>query len=291
MEKYIEKAHVLIEALPYIKRFYGKTVVVKYGGGAMTDETIKQKVIEDIVLMKLVGMKPVVVHGGGKAITQMLDDLGIKTQFVDGMRVTDKKTAEVAEMVLSGNISKQIVQTIQAHGINAVGINGKDANTFRAVKRLVNGKDVGFVGDIVSVNTSLVDSLIEHDFIPVIAPVGTDDQGSTYNINADFAASAVAGALQAEKLVFLTDVEGILKDIGNPDSIIRRISAGKAQRLINDGIIAGGMIPKTLCCIDGISRGVKSVHILDGRIEHSLLLEVFTNKGVGTMITQNEDEK
>jgi acetylglutamate kinase len=207
------------------------------------------------------------------------------------MRVTDKKTAEVAEMVLSGNISKQIVQTIQAHGINAVGINGKDANTFRAVKRLVNGKDVGFVGDIVSVNTSLVDSLIEHDFIPVIAPVGTDDQGSTYNINADFAASAVAGALQAEKLVFLTDVEGILKDIGNPDSIIRRISAGKAQRLINDGIIAGGMIPKTLCCIDGISRGVKSVHILDGRIEHSLLLEVFTNKGVGTMITQNEDEK
>jgi acetylglutamate kinase len=291
MEKYIEKAHILIEALPYIKRFYGKTVVVKYGGSAMTDETIKQKVIEDIVLMKLVGMKPVVVHGGGKAITQMLDDLGMKTQFVDGMRVTDKKTAEVAEMVLSGNISKQIVQTIQAHGINAVGINGKDANTFRAVKRLVNGKDVGFVGDIVSVNTSLVDSLIEHDFIPVIAPVGTDDQGNTYNINADFAASAIAGALRAEKLVFLTDVEGILKDIDDPDSIIRRISAGKAQRLIDDGIIAGGMIPKTLCCIDGISKGVKSVHILDGRIEHSLLLEVFTNKGVGTMITQNEDEQ
>lgn len=291
MEKYIEKAHILIEALPYIKRFYGKTVVVKYGGSAMTDETIKQKVIEDIVLMKLVGMKPVVVHGGGKAITQMLDDLGMNTQFVDGMRVTDKKTAEVAEMVLSGNISKQIVQTIQAHGINAVGINGKDANTFRAVKRLVNGKDVGFVGDIVSVNTSLVDSLVEHDFIPVIAPVGTDDQGNTYNINADFAASAIAGALKAEKLVFLTDVEGILKDIDDPDSIIRRISAGKAQQLIDDRIIAGGMIPKTLCCIDGINKGVKSVHILDGRIEHSLLLEVFTNKGVGTMITQNEDEQ
>jgi acetylglutamate kinase len=289
MEEYIEKAHILIEALPYIKRFYGKTVVVKYGGSAMTDESIKMKVIEDIVLMKLVGMKPVIVHGGGKKITELLDLLGMPTSFVDGMRVTDKKTAEIAEMVLSGNISKQIVQTIQNHGINAVGINGKDANTFRAVKHFVNGKDVGFVGDIVSVQTSLVDSLIENDFIPVIAPVGTDQEGNTYNINADFAASAIAGALEAEKLVFLTDVEGILRDIHDSSSIIRRISAADAQDLIDTGVIAGGMIPKTLCCIDGINKGVRSVHILDGRIGHSLLLEVFTNKGVGTMITQNKE--
>nr|MDA3835429.1 acetylglutamate kinase [Spirochaetales bacterium] len=193
MEQYIEKAKVLIEALPYIKRFYEKIVVVKYGGSAMTDKTIKDKVIEDIVLMKLVGMKPVIVHGGGNAITTMLKRLGIKTQFVDGMRVTDKETAEVAEMVLSGNISKQIVQTLQSHGINAVGINGKDADTFQAAKRLVNGKDIGFVGDIVAVNTMLVDSLIKNDFIPVISPVGTDRSGNTYNINADFAASAIAG--------------------------------------------------------------------------------------------------
>jgi acetylglutamate kinase len=289
MERYIEKANVLIEALPYIKRFYEKIVVVKYGGSAMTDERIKEKVIEDIVLMKLVGMKPVIVHGGGNAITSMLERLGKKTEFIDGMRVTDKETAEIAEMVLSGNINKHIVQTLQNHGINAVGINGKDANTLQAQKRLVNGRDTGFVGDIVKVETSLVSSLIAHDFIPVIAPVGTDAQGNTYNINADFAASAIAGALQAEKLVFLTDVEGIMKDIHDPGSIIRKIGSLSAQRLIDEGIIAGGMIPKTLCCIDGIEKGVKSVHILDGRTEHSMLLEIFTNKGIGTMITSQEE--
>ncbi len=290
MEKYIEKANVLIEALPYIKRFYGKIVVVKYGGSAMTDEYIKEKVIEDIVLMKLVGMKPVIVHGGGKKITAMLAKLGKTTEFKHGMRVTDKETAEIAEMVLSGSINKQIVHTLQSHGINAVGINGKDANTLQAEKHLVNGEDVGFVGYIKKVNPSLVTSLIENDFIPVIAPIGTDEAGHTYNINADFAASAVAGALSAEKLVFLTDVEGIMKDINDKDSIIRRIGAKSATALIEDGTIAGGMIPKTLCCIDGIEKGVKSVHILDGRIEHSMLLEVFTNKGIGTMITSEENE-
>lgn len=290
MEQYIEKANVLIEALPYIKRFYGKIVVVKYGGSAMTDKSIKDKVIEDIVLMKLVGMKPVIVHGGGEAITTMLKRLGKKTEFIDGLRVTDKETAEIAEMVLSGNINKQIVQTLQNHGINAVGINGKDANTFQTKKRMVNGKDVGFVGDIVEVSTLLVSSLIQNDFIPVIAPVGTDKLGNTYNINADFAASAIAGALKAEKLVFLTDVEGILKDVDDTDSIIRRIGARSALKLIDEGVITGGMIPKTLCCIDGIEKGVKSVHILDGRIEHSMLLEVFTNKGIGTMITSEEDQ-
>lgn len=285
MERYIEKANILIEALPYIKRFYEKIVVVKYGGSAMTDERIKEKVIEDIVLMKLVGMKPVIVHGGGNAITNLLQRLGKETKFIDGLRVTDKETAEVAEMVLSGSINKQIVQTLGMHGISAVGINGKDANTLQTVKKCIDGKDVGFVGQIVSVDTRLISSLISNDFIPVIAPVGADMEGNTYNINADFAASAVAGALKAEKLVFLTDVEGIMKDVGDPSSIIRRIDAASAMALIDQGIIAGGMIPKTLCCIDGIEKGVGSVHILDGRIEHSMLLEIFTNKGIGTMIT------
>ena len=290
MEKYIGKAKVLIEALPYIKRFSGKTVVIKYGGSAMEDERQKALVIQDIVLMKLVGMKPVVVHGGGKAISSMMSRLGKKSRFVSGLRVTDAETAEIAEMVLSGNINKQIVQSIQNHGINAVGINGKDANTFIAEKALVDGMDVGFVGSIVSTNTSLVQSLIDNDFIPVIAPIGTDSEGNTYNINADYAASAIAGALKAQKLVFLTDVEGILTDIGNPESIIRRISVREAEALIADGTISGGMIPKAECCIDGIRKGVDSVHILDGRIQHSMLLEIFTNKGIGTMITTEEAE-
>lgn len=290
MQEYIQKANVLIEALPYIKRFYEKIVVVKYGGSAMTDEKIKDKVIEDIVLMKLVGMKPVIVHGGGKAITSMLERLNKKTEFIDGMRVTDRETAEIAEMVLSGNINKHIVQTLQNHGINAVGINGKDANTLQAEKKLFDSRDLGFVGEITRVNPQLISSLISSDFIPVIAPVGTDEEGNTYNINADFAAAAVAGALQAEKLVFLTDVEGIMKDVHDPASIIRRIDAQRAKELIEQKVIQGGMIPKTLCCIDGIEKGVKSVHILDGRTEHSMLLEIFTNKGIGTMITSTKGD-
>lgn len=285
METSIEKAKILIEALPYIKRFYGKIVVVKYGGSAMTNDHIRELVIEDIILMKLVGMRPVIVHGGGNAITNLLTRLGKETQFIDGIRITDKETAEVAEMVLSGNINKHIVQSIQNHGINAVGINGKDANTLQAKKKFMNGKDVGFVGEIIKVNPELVRSLIENDFIPVIAPVGTDNEGNTYNINADYAASAIAGALEAQKLVFLTDVEGILKDVSNPASIIRRLQVDEATAYIEDGTISGGMIPKTHCCIDGIQKGVKSVHILDGRIQHSMLLEIFTNSGVGTMIT------
>ena len=285
MQKTIEKAKVLIEALPYIRSFNGQIVVIKYGGSAMTDETIKDLVIQDIVLMKLVGMRPVIVHGGGNAITDLLTRLGKETTFIDGLRVTDKETAEIAEMVLSGSINKQIVQAIQNHGVQAAGISGKDGNTFQAEKKLVKGHDVGFVGEIVHTDTSLVRSLIDNDFIPVIAPVGTDSTGNTYNINADYAASAIAGALQAQKLVFLTDVEGIMKDVKDPDSIIRRVTAEQARGYIEDGTIRGGMIPKTLCCIDGIEKGVKSVHILDGRIEHSMLLEIYTNNGIGTMMT------
>jgi len=286
MKREIEKANVLIEALPYIRRFAGSIVVVKYGGSAMVDDDIKMSVIQDIAMMKRIGMKPVVVHGGGNAITQLLDRLGKKTQFVDGLRVTDAETAQVAEMVLSGTISKELVQCLQAQGINSVGINGKDGDTLIARKKLTNGKDLGYVGEVVQVNTTLLNALMSNDFVPVVAPVGTDSASNTYNINADYAASAIAGALHAQKLVFLTDVEGILRDKDDPDSIFRRLTLSETEAYISDGTISGGMIPKAQCCMEGIRQGVQSVHILDGRIPHSLLLEIFTNEGIGTMMTR-----
>jgi len=284
MKREIEKASVLIEALPYIRRFAGSIVVVKYGGSAMVDNDIKMSVIQDIAMLKRIGIKPVVVHGGGNTITQLLDRLGKKSQFVDGLRVTDAETAQVAEMVLSGNISKELVQCLQSQGINAVGINGKDGDTLVAVKKLSDGKDLGFVGEVSKVNTGLLETLIANDFVPVVAPVGTDSLGNTYNINADYAASAIAGALHAQKLVFLTDVEGILRDRNDPDSILRHLTLAEAEAFIADGTISGGMIPKAQCCMDGIRQGVQSVHILDGRLPHSMLLEIFTNEGIGTMM-------
>ncbi|HCG63776.1 MAG TPA: acetylglutamate kinase [Sphaerochaeta sp.] len=286
MKKEIEKASVLIEALPYIRRFAGSIVVVKYGGSAMVDEEIKTSVIQDIAMMKRIGMRPVVVHGGGNSITSLLDRLGKKTTFVDGLRITDAETAQIAEMVLSGSISKELVQCLQGQGINAVGINGKDGDTLIARKKLNDGKDLGFVGEVVRVNTALLDSLMANDFVPVVAPVGTDFEGNTYNINADYAASAIAGALHAQKLVFLTDVEGILRDKDDPSTILRQLTLTEAENYIADGTISGGMIPKAHCCMDGIRQGVQSVHILDGRIPHSLLLEIFTNEGIGTMMTR-----
>lgn len=286
MKREIEKANVLIEALPYIRRFAGSTVVVKYGGSAMVDDEIKLSVIQDIAMMKRIGMRPVVVHGGGNAITDLLERLGKKSQFIDGLRVTDSETAQIAEMVLSGSISKELVQCLQAQGIPAVGINGKDGDTLVAKKKLTDGKDLGYVGEVVKVNTGLLDSLMANDFVPVVAPVGTDFAGNTYNINADYAASAIAGALNAQKLVFLTDVEGILKDKDDPSSILRQLTLVEAENYIGDGTISGGMIPKAQCCMDGIRQGVQSVHILDGRLPHALLLEIFTNEGVGTMMTR-----
>ena len=286
MNNAIEKANVLIEALPYIRKFAGSTVVVKYGGSAMIDDAMRLSVIQDIVLMKRIGFNPVVVHGGGNAITDMLGRLGMKSSFIDGMRVTDKETAEIAEMILSGNIGKSLVQSFQTQGIQAVSISGKDGDTLVAKKKLSGGNDIGFVGDITKVNTELLLSLMKNDFIPVVAPIGTDSKGNTYNINADFAASAIAGALQAQKLVFLTDVEGIMKDKDDPSSIMRQLTLAQAQSYINDGTISGGMIPKATCCMDGIKKGVESVHILDGRMPHSLLLEIFTNDGIGTMMTK-----
>ena len=273
MDKIIEKAQTLIEALPYIRRFAGSVVVIKIGGSAMVNEEIKNSIIQDIAMMKRIGMKPVVVHGGGTAITEIMDRLGKETLFNDGLRVTDAETAKIAEMVLSGTI-------------DAVGINGKDGDTLIASKKIVDKGDLGFVGEVEKVNTTLLDTLMTNDFVPVVAPVGTDLKGNTYNINADYAASALAGALGAQKLVFLTDVEGILKDKDDPKSILSRLTLYEAENYIKDGTISGGMIPKAQCCMDGIRKGVQSVHILDGRIPHSMLLEIFTNEGIGTMMTR-----
>lgn len=284
MQKYIDKARVLVEALPYIRSFCGKTVLIKYGGSAMVDEALKRSIIQDIVLMKLVGICPVIVHGGGHEINNLLKRVNKQSEFINGLRITDEETMEIVEMVLSGKINKNISAILQEHGLNAVGVSGKDGNILTADKKLVEGQDVGFIGRIEKVDTHLIDTLIENGFVPVIAPVAKDSQGNTYNINADYAASAIAGALKAEKLVFVTDIEGVLANVNDPSSIISNISVNEAERLVRNGTIKGGMIPKIECCVEGVKKGVKTVHILDGRIEHSLLLEIFTDKGIGTMI-------
>lgn len=289
METEILKAEVLIEAIPYIRRFAGSVVVVKYGGSAMVDENLKKSVIQDIAMLKYIGLKPVVVHGGGKEITSLLDRLGKKSEFLDGLRVTDAETAQVAEMVLSGSIAKALVDELESVGIKAAGISGKDGRTMLCSRKLdEKGRDLGFVGQIDKVDTTLLDTLLANNFVPVVSPVGVDGQGNTYNINADYAASAVAGALSAQKLVFLTDVEGILKDKDDPASILRTLSKRQALSYIADGTIKGGMIPKVQCCIDGLEKGVESVHVLDGRVSHAILLEIFTTKGIGTMVTDKE---
>lgn len=287
MQKYIDKTKILIEALPYIKCFSGKTVVVKYGGSAMLNDELKKSVLQDVVLMKLVGISPVIVHGGGPEINKMLKQIDKKSEFINGLRVTDEETMEVVEMVLSGKVNKDIVTNIQTQGFNAVGISGKDGNILKARKKFIDGQDAGFIGEIIEVNTNLIKILIENDFIPVIAPTGMGEDGNTYNINADYAASAIAGALEAEKLVFLTDIAGVLKDVNNPESIISNMTVSEAKKLIEDGTVSGGMIPKVDCCIEGVEKGVKTVHILDGRVEHSLLLEIFTDTGIGTMINRD----
>ena len=282
-EKEQAKAEVLVGAIPYIRKFRNETVVIKYGGSAMVDAQLKKSVIRDIAMLKYLGLNPIVVHGGGKEISSLLAKMGKESVFVDGLRVTDSETATVAEMVLSGSIGKSLVENLEAVGIKACGINGKDGHTLVAKKLLDDkGRDLGFVGEIESVDTTLINTLIEAGFVPVISPVGVDAYSQTYNINADYAASAIAGAMNAEKLVFLTDVEGILKDKDDPSSKITRMNAGEAKRLIAEGIIKGGMIPKVECCLDALEKGVQTVHVLDGRLPHSILLEIFTAEGIGT---------
>lgn len=282
--EYILKAQTLTEALPFIQKFYGRTIVIKYGGSALVNPEIKETIIKDIVLMKMVGMHPVIVHGGGPDINAFLKRLEIESKFIDGLRVTDKATMEVAEMVLSGKINKQIVTDIELQGVKAVGISGKDGGTVKAEKIQKNGIDYGCVGEIKSVDPALIQSLINTGFIPVIAPIGKDDNGTSYNINADYMAVAIAASLKAEKLAFLTDVSGVMRDINDSNSIMSFIKADAVQGYIDDGTISGGMIPKVECCMEAVNKGVNNVHILDGRVQHCLILELFTPEGIGTMI-------
>jgi len=287
MELYIEKANTLIEALPYIQQFRKKTVVIKYGGSFMYDQQIKESIMDDVALMKLVGLRPILVHGGGKDISSFLSRLEIQSEFVDGLRVTSEDVVEIAEMVLAGKINKEIVQLLQDRNIGAVGITGKDGGLLRVKKKVSgSGKDIGFVGEITRVKNELLTTLLKSDYVPIIAPIASDDAGQTYNINADHVAYAIAKNLKAEKLVYLTDTDGVYMDYNDPDSIITRLSVDEVPKLVGSGVISGGMIPKVENAVDAIQSGVNSVHILDGRVEHSLLLELFTAAGCGTMIRQ-----
>ncbi len=293
MQELINKANVLVEALPWIRRFYGKAIVIKYGGNAMVEEHLKEGFARDVILMKYIGLNPVVVHGGGPQIGRVLEAMGIETRFEQGMRVTDAKTMDVVEMVLGGKVNKEIVANINKHGGRAVGLTGKDGNLITARKlemKTVNPDtltpeiiDIGMVGEVAGINPDIITSLEKANFIPVIAPVGVDESGRTYNINADLVAGKVAGALQAEKLILLTDIEGVQDKTGK---LINTIDITEVQKLIDDETIAGGMIPKVTCCLDAIAAGVKKTHIIDGRMEHACLLEIFTDQGVGTAVAK-----
>lgn len=291
----LDKANILVEALPYIKEFYGKTVVIKYGGSAMTDCSLKEAVIQDIVLMKFVGMNPVVVHGGGPEISNMLKKIGKKTSFINGLRVTDGETMEIVEMVLVGKINKDIVARINQCGGKGIGLSGKDGQLLEAVKKSVVGcnetgekveHDLGQVGKVKKVNTDILHTVIKEDYIPVVAPVGAGPRNEDYNINADDVAGAIAVSLGADKLVLLTDVPGILAREGDDTSLISALKVEDVSRLIEKGVISGGMIPKVLCCKEAVLKGVARTHIVDGRVPHSMLLEIFTDKGVGSMVVK-----
>ena len=283
MQKYLEKAEVLIEALPYIQKFNRRVIVVKYGGSAMVDDVLKEDVIQDVTLLKLVGFKPIIVHGGGKEISKWVQKVGMEPRFVNGLRVTDEDTMELAEMVL-GKVNKNLVQLVEKLGVRAIGISGKDGGLLKVTKKYSNGEDIGYVGEIKEVNARVIYDLLEKDFLPIIAPIGLDDDNHTYNINADDAACAIARAMRAEKLAFLTDIEGVYRDPKDPSTRINSLTTSEARKLMEEGVIGGGMLPKLNNCIDAIEHGVSKVHILDGRVPHSVLLEIFTDKGVGTVI-------
>ncbi|MCR5774691.1 MAG: acetylglutamate kinase [Lachnospiraceae bacterium] len=278
-----DKASVLVEALPYIREFNRKVIVVKYGGSAMSDKNLEESVIKDVTLLKLVGFKPVIVHGGGKEISRWIEKLGMKPCFVNGLRVTDKDTMEIVEMVLN-KVNKDLVTLVEEQGIKGCGISGKDGGVFTVRKKLSEGKDIGFVGEITEVDTTLIENLLDDDFLPIISPIGMDQDYRTYNINADDAACAVAKAMKAEKLAFLSDIKGIYKDINDPDSFISRMSVREANELMDSGFVGGGMLPKLNSCIDAVMGGVNNVTILDGRMIHCLLLEIFTDHGIGSAI-------
>ena len=293
MEKLIEKANILMETLPWIKRFYGKTIVIKYGGNAMVEEHLKEGFARDVIMMKYIGLNPVVVHGGGPQIGKVLEAMHIESQFIQGMRVTDSEIMNVVEMVLGGNVNKEIVTNINLHGGNAVGITGKDGGLIKARKLEMTSVnpdtltpeiiDIGMVGEVESVDPTIIKILEESNFIPVIAPIGGGLNGETYNINADLVAGKIAGALKAEKLILLTDIEGVKDKQGN---LISTIDIQRVPDLINNGTISGGMIPKVNCCVDAIDDGVAKTHIVDGRMEHACLLEMFTDKGIGTVVAR-----
>lgn len=290
MQEVLDKAAVLVEALPYIQRFNRKIIVVKYGGSAMIDEELKKSVIQDVTLLKLVGFKPIIVHGGGKEISKWVEKVGMEAEFVNGLRKTDAATMEIAEMVLS-KVNKSLVQLVEELGVNAVGISGKDGGMLKVEKKLSNGQDIGFVGEITDVNPKILYDLLEKDFLPIVAPIGMDNEFNSYNINADDAACAIARAVSAEKLAFLTDIEGVYKDPSDKNTLISELTVSDARELIGNGNIGGGMLPKLNNCIDAIDNGVSRVHILDGRIAHCLLLEIFTNKGIGTAILGDKEKK
>ncbi len=293
MQELINKANVLMEALPWIKNFYGKTIVIKYGGNAMVDEKLKEGFARDVILMKYIGLNPVVVHGGGPQIGKVLEAMKIESNFVQGMRVTDSATMDVVEMVLGGKVNKEIVNNINRHGGKAVGLTGKDGGLIQARKlemTAVNPDtltpeiiDIGMVGEVEIVNPKVISALEESNFIPVIAPIGVGLNGETYNINADLVAGKIAGALKAEKLILLTDIEGVKNKQGK---LISTIDVQRVPDLINDGTISGGMIPKVNCCVDAVEEGVSKTHIIDGRMEHACLLEIFTDKGIGTAVAR-----
>ena len=289
MNKVLSKAEVLIEALPYIQKFNRKYIVVKYGGSAMSNEELQKNVIKDVTLLKLVGFKPIIVHGGGKEISRWVEKVGMEARFVNGLRVTDDATMEIAEMVLN-KVNKSLVTMVQELGVRAVGVSGKDGGLLTVDKKYADGQDIGFVGNIREVNPKVLYDLLEKDFLPIVAPVGLDDEFCTYNINADDAACAIAKAVGADKLVFLTDIEGLYKDVNDKSSFISRLTAGQAEELIGSGYIGGGMLPKLSNCTSAIQNGVNRVHILDGRIPHCLLLEIFTNQGIGTAIVREDEE-
>ncbi len=298
MQELIKKANILMESLPYIKRFADKTIVIKYGGNAMVEEPLKESFAKDIILMKYIGINPVVVHGGGPQIGSVMEKMGLESRFVRGMRVTDSATMDVVEMVLGGRVNKEIVANINRHGGRAVGLTGKDGDLIRARKmemKTINPDtltpeiiDIGHVGEVESVRPEIIQALEQNNFIPVIAPVGVGEAGETYNINADLVAGQIAAALKAEKLILLTDIEGIKSKSGE---LISNIDVGDVQGLIDDETISGGMIPKVTCCLDAVLAGVRKAHIVDGRVEHACLLEIFTDKGIGTEVAKFKEKQ